>query len=237
MIAMARARGGQFEKERAVDIASAGPELLSIYHTSRQIFSTRELLDLGLDPIKLGLTSTFHAHNEDGVDSIVVGDPVASVQRLEMRYYLGDQLLRDSDVYGMANSLEIRVPFLDRDLLDWALSLPGDVLLPRGAPSKPLLRQIASDFFVNDLTNRPKQGFKVGIAGALRGPLKPLLHSSFDALKKSDILPSAVLNRILNEFTSRSDDAGWPRIWALVTLGHYMDRAANIRTDKQLRPL
>jgi asparagine synthase (glutamine-hydrolysing) len=232
MIAMARARGGQFERERAGDIASAGPELLDIYHTSRMMFSRRELLDLGLDPVKLGLTSTFHAPNEDGADSIVVGDPVASIQRLEMRYYLGDQLLRDSDVYGMANSLEIRVPFLDRDLIDWALSIPGEVLLPKGAPSKPLLREIASDFFTDDLTARPKQGFKVGIAGALRGPLKPLLYSSVDALKKSGILPSDAIDRIVNEFTSRADDAGWPRIWALVTLGHFMARASIKRSDQ-----
>ena len=59
---------------------------------------------------------------------------MADFQTIEMRRYLHDQLLRDADVFGMACSLEIRVPYLDHEVVETALAQADEV--PRAAGSQ-----------------------------------------------------------------------------------------------------
>ena len=42
------------------------------------------------------------------------------------------------------------------------------------------------------------------------------------------------IDRVIQEFSSRSDDIGWPRIWSLITLGYFIEQAQSVRSDKQL---
>src|ERR1019366_3687772 len=57
---------------------------------------------------------------------------------IELKRYLHDQLLRDSDVFGMAHSVEIRVPYLDDEVVARAVATPGD-LKTNTVMNKPLL--------------------------------------------------------------------------------------------------
>src|SRR5205814_6034283 len=118
-----------------------------IYFHYRRLLSNGSLAAMGLNAKALDLSEDFQLPNICYQDSYLPGDHIASVGRLDSSFYLQNILLRDSDVFGMANSLEIRVPFLERDLAEWALGLPGNVLLPRGAPQKYLLRKICASLY------------------------------------------------------------------------------------------
>ena len=113
-----------------------------------------------------------------------VDDPL----RHDFLHYLPDDLLRKTDTASMAVALEVRCPFLARDLVDTAMRTPLDVLMPNNE-RKGLLKQIARQYLPDHIINRPKQGFAIPIGEWFRtdfGGLRTLLH---DHLLSADPFP------------------------------------------------
>ena len=95
---------------------------------------------MGLNREALGLTSTWHLTDLPDEAEWCLGDPVSAISRFESKYYLSNTLLRDGDIFGMANSVEIRVPFLDRDLGVRPRIQTSGVVLPGGVKqSEPIM--------------------------------------------------------------------------------------------------
>ena len=90
-------------------------------------------------------------------------DLVAQLSRLELRGYLTNTLLRDTDVVTMHHGMELRVPFLDNDLVDLLLQLPSQYKFRPGT-SKPLLWDAMADRLPPDLGQVPKRGFELPLA-------------------------------------------------------------------------
>lgn len=117
-----------------------------------------------------------------------IDDPL----RHDFEHYLPDDLLRKTDTASMAVALEVRCPFLARDLVDAAMRTPLDVLMPptkNGPERKGLLKQIARTYLPDHIINRPKQGFAIPIGEWFRtdfGGLRILLH---DHLLSADPFP------------------------------------------------
>jgi asparagine synthase (glutamine-hydrolysing) len=147
-------------------------------------------------------------------------DPVAATGILELRAYMHNQLLRDTDVMSMAHSLEVRVPFLDHPLVEFAAGLPGRIRA-NGHPPKWLLRRALGDRLPPD-TGRVKRGFTFPMAQWLRGPLRPRVD---DALEAGASLFHADAVRALQ---ARVEDgrAHWSRLWAIVVLCLWLRTAA-----------
>lgn len=87
---------------------------------------------------------------------------LSQCSELELRGYLRDTLLRDSDAVTMAQGLELRVPFLDSELVDLALSIPAE--LHRAEGPKTLLRRLAKTQLPQAVLNAPKRGFNLALA-------------------------------------------------------------------------
>jgi asparagine synthase (glutamine-hydrolysing) len=85
---------------------------------------------------------------------------------MELNIYMQNQLLRDADVMGMANGVEIRVPFLDNDFIKLALSIDPAVKYAGKGP-KPLLIRSYKDELPEAIWNRPKMGFSFPFAAWL----------------------------------------------------------------------
>ena len=90
-------------------------------------------------------------------------DPVAQISRLELRGYMANTLLRDTDVVTMHHGLELRVPFLDNVLVDLLLQLPSAYKFRPGV-SKPLLWDAMAERLPADLGQVPKRGFELPLA-------------------------------------------------------------------------
>ena len=88
-----------------------------------------------------------------------INEPKRKVALLELTQYMRNQLLRDSDWAGMAHSLEIRVPLVDRMLFE---QLSPNILRP-GGPSKQKMAQTPSIPVINNICNRPKTGFTIPV--------------------------------------------------------------------------
>lgn len=103
-------------------------------------------------------------------------DLVSQISRLELRGYMANTLLRDSDAVTMHHGLELRVPFLDNNLTDLLLSLPSSYKISRNVV-KPLLRDAMEAYLPHPILQEPKRGFELPLASWLRelpsAPLSP----------------------------------------------------------------
>ncbi len=119
------------------------------YHVQRGIFTPEEAFTL----------TQYFVGTSGKLDWAIFGlpnDPLAVVSKLEITRYMRNQLLRDSDVYSMANGLELRVPFVDARLLESIMQIPTSVRLRQG---KQLLIDAMPEI-PNWIRNQPKRGFR-----------------------------------------------------------------------------
>ena len=130
--------------------------------------------------------------------------------------YMRDTLLRDSDVFSMAHGLELRVPFVDREVAAAAAAVDDRLKLARGA-SKPLLVAAVADLLPREVWDRPKQGFTLPFAAWLRGELRAEVEAGLDAarLERVGVRPAAA-REVWDGFLAGR--TGWSRPWALYTL-------------------
>lgn len=221
MFGLAAWRMNSLSRQKVREIAATEPTLLNLYFRYRRLFSDRDIGELGIDPISLGLDTTFQVADLDYLPYLVDNQQTGTIARLETGFYLRNTLLRDGDVYGMANSIEIRPPFLDRDILDWTFGLPDDLLLPPGAPDKFLLRLACGEFYNEHLAQRPKQGFELPVSEWLLGPLRDRMEDSLGAVKASSLVDPAGVEKMRRTFLAGTRSAGWS-VWTLMTLGQWL---------------
>ena len=106
------------------------------------------------------------AHGRDDIDRALY---------IDLRSYLVDNCLVKMDRMSMAASLEARVPFLDKDLVEMAFQIPSRLKVARGR-TKILLKQVASRHVPRDCIYRPKEGFSVPIKHWLKRDLRPRME-------------------------------------------------------------
>jgi asparagine synthase (glutamine-hydrolysing) len=92
----------------------------------------------------------------------------------DLQLYLPDDLLTLSDRISMAHSLEVRVPFVDHQLIECLSKMPARYKVC-GFQKKVLFRKVIRDLLPPEHFTRPKQGFSIPLAYWLRGSLKPML--------------------------------------------------------------
>lgn len=209
-------------RDKAAEMFAMGPDVQRLYLHRRRLMTDAALRDLGLDAAREGLhpsylmPETFRESVEDA------GDPIASTSRLEARFYMRNMLLRDTDNNGMAHSLEIRPPFLDKRLMDLAFSIPGDVRLPRGRADKHLLRIAFSDLLRDELRVLPKKGFYLPIRRWMLGPLRDVCLDALGHVKSLEAFSPSAVDRVWARFCASPDSQVWSSAFMLVVLGEYL---------------
>ena len=146
-------------------------------------------------------------------------DPVNQVSLYEQMTYLANVLLRDSDVMGMAHGLEIRVPFLDHQLVDLLAGMPGRDKYGNGRP-KPLLLQAMGDLLPPEIYQRPKAGFTFPWEEWLRSQLRPEIDRVFgtEGLGESIGLEASFCRDLWQSFLQGKSGITWSRVWGLFCL-------------------
>jgi asparagine synthase (glutamine-hydrolysing) len=150
--------------------------------------------------------------------------PLDRLLELNLTTYLVDDLLVKADRMSMAHGLEVRSPFLDTDLLGYAVGLPPELKL-RGLSSKRVLKRVAMDLLPREIIHRRKRGFGVPLDRWFRDDLAPYVNGtlgSSDARVRSHLAP-AVLERLIQEHTAGTRDHG-QALWLLLTLEVFLRR-------------
>jgi asparagine synthase (glutamine-hydrolysing) len=142
----------------------------------------------------------------------------------DQRYYLPDNILAKVDRMSMAHSLEVRPPFLDSRIVDFAACLPGQFKL-RGSKSKYVLRQLMKDKLPAAVLRRPKIGFDIPIHEWFRGVLRPLLLDTLsqEAVSASKLFRWPAVEHLLREHVERRANLGY-HLWGLMVLLMWMRR-------------
>jgi asparagine synthase (glutamine-hydrolysing) len=123
-----------------------------------------------------------------------------------------------ADVASMANSLELRAPFLDHRLVEFAATIPL-VFKRRGNNGKRILRDLAADLLPADIVSKKKTGFSIPLAHWLRTGLAPLMLSTLmDATaQQRGLFKEESISRMIREHLDCTRD--WSsRLWSLMWL-------------------
>jgi asparagine synthase (glutamine-hydrolysing) len=190
-----------------------GGSTVGAYYVERGLFSPAELRELVTPEIAAALGACEPRAALEARIRPEKLSPHERVSAMELRQYLQVQLLRDTDAVSMRHSLEVRTPFVDRDLLRAALRVPP--LLRRAGPAKRRLREAPHPAVPERLWNRPKQGFTLPFdhwlrTGAISLPMPD--HPWFEA---------KAVQRLLQHFAEGR--VHWSRVWALLVLGQFLE--------------
>jgi asparagine synthase (glutamine-hydrolysing) len=150
--------------------------------------------------------------------------PLAQSLYVDLFSYLPDDILAKVDRMSMAVSLESRVPFLDKAMVELAFQVP-DRLKIRGGVSKWILKRIAERYIPREAVYRPKEGFSVPlkhwIAGAYRGLLEELLAEA--RIQQDGIFEWDEVARLKREHLSGRRNHSH-QLWAIMMFHAWQDR-------------
>lgn len=213
---------------KLADMFGSNGSLLSLFLHRRRMLSDGQMASLGLDAAELGLTADFQP--PETLDDWLLDDTdsIRAISQLESRFYQGNMLLRDADANSMAHGLEVRVPMLDRRLLDLVHSLPGSVRSPPGSPAKHLLRQAGAALLTPEVLGQAKRGFVLPIQRWLLGCLRPVCEQGLTVLKDLGFLRPAGIDALWRGFLAEPDSALWTRAFTLGVLGDYIRRMRGV---------
>ena len=218
-------------RRKARDFAAASPDpaarALSYALLRRRLFSDEQMGAFGFGAGAPGLQSTF-VPDDFSEACQVTTNPWAVVRNAELHGYMSNMLLRDSDVFGMAHGLEIRVPLLDRRLVEQALGYarPMRSLVWRSTP-KPWLVAAAGLRFPLAGARRPKQGFALPIARWMGDTFREGMEDRIAWLASERMFEGDAVRSVWAEFLRAPRSPAWSRAWTLAALAQWMQ---NIRT-------
>jgi len=203
------------------ELAARGPSAVHPYFLARTLFTSPERQALYAGDYEAA-EHEMASRLRDSVAAARDLDPVNRVSYLESHWYMRNTLLRDSDFMSMAHGLELRVPFLDRALVEACFRIPGDKKLQGTSPKSLLLASLGVEL-PSDIVNRPKRGFTLPFEKWLRGEMRPvaeaaLLNSNWD---RTPIRAGAVRD-VWNRFLA--GETSWSRPWSLFVLERWCDQ-------------
>jgi asparagine synthase (glutamine-hydrolysing) len=143
---------------------------------------------------------------------------------VDQNYYLPDDILYKTDRMSMAHSLEVRPPFLDHRIVEFAARLPHELKIHRST-LKYVLRELMRDKLPDSVLARKKEGFDIPAHQWLRTCLRPLVMDTLsrEKVEASGLFSWPVLHRYLSEHQDRRANYGY-HVWGLLTLFLWMER-------------
>ena len=143
---------------------------------------------------------------------------------LDTLTYLPGDILTKVDRAAMAVSLETRAPFLDRNVVEFAWTLPLDMQLRHGT-GKWLLRQLLARHVPQALIERPKQGFGIPLDEWLRGPLRGWAEAllSEDRLRREGIFNVEPIRNAWERHLRGKASLGY-RLWSVLMFQAWLER-------------
>jgi len=219
--ALVRASNGPVAAERLQAMLDQAHSPWRVLQEKRRFFTGSQIAELWTGESSIPLR--WHAPVADEAGLAQLADET-QITIAEIRGYLLNTLLRDSDWATMANRQELRVPYLGRRYMEFMLRMPADLKAPDGRIKKPLLAGLISPAN-RALVSLPKQGFTMNYTEMLLGPLRDEFHADCEWLNEHlgfRIDPSARLDALRASPSSKVAN----RLWALFALGNYLSRHA-----------
>ena len=199
-----------YRAKRFVRAAHLPP--LERHHRYKEIFSAEMRAEItgrsnGFDPVDV-----YRERYRESAGA----DWLARLQDVDFAIYLVDDLLVKTDRSSMAHSLEVRVPYLDPIVSNFAFALPTRHKV-RGLSKKVLLRKAAEPLLPREVVHGRKRGFSIPAAAWLRGELAPFARETFSAatLTRQGFFRPEAVTRLLDAHVARTEDHS-RQLWGLL---------------------
>jgi asparagine synthase (glutamine-hydrolysing) len=167
--------------------------------TQRELLTADVLAELGSwEPFDEISSALAHSGAASDIEEALV---------LDLKGYLGEGILTKTDRASMAVSLEVRVPFLDRRVVELAAGIPTDLKL-RGLTTKSILTRSLRGILPDKIIDRKKKGFGIPIARWFCLELAPMLEEvlSPDALRRRGLFRPEAVRRLIDDHRARRRD-------------------------------
>jgi len=160
----------------------------------------------------------------DSVLRDLAGENLQDYLSFDQKYFLPDNILTKVDHTSMAHAVEVRPPFLDHRIVEFANSLPGSMKI-QGARQKVILRNLMRGKLAPAILNRSKIGFDIPTHDWFRGPLRPLLEEavSYASAEHGDFFQLAKIEADVRAHLDRRANLGY-HLWGLMTLFFWMKK-------------
>ena len=210
--------------KRVLSQMNSHPTLAARYRAAMSLGSDIELNNL--------LTREFNSVSsigtyEDEFARPGAGDDLSKMLRSDFERYLPGDLLVKADMATMANSLELRSPLLDHELVEWATRLPSEFKI-KGRQTKFILKEVARSLVPKELVDRPKMGFAIPRADWLRTGLREMTYDLLtDSTAKSrGWFEVQEVESIISDHMSGLDRDAllWPMIMLELWARNWLDR-------------
>ena len=206
---------------RVMDIPDFNNSWLHIWSQEQYMFTEKEISKL---------FDTSYKHTALLKDWREIDDlPIAAFEKISIfdtKNYLANDLLHKVDIASMASGLELRVPFLDHNLVEHSINLHRNMKVREGE-QKYLLKKMLSDYLPKELVYRPKWGFPAPVGHWLQTDLSYLIEKYLNKqlIDQMGIFNYSFVANLVNEFRSGSD-FHFKRIWALIIFNMWYQKWA-----------
>ena len=193
-------------------------DLKTFYKISRQIYSDaaiRRIFHPSVNTSYNAVENILHQLHEPKN-----GYLLSYISYAEISTYMQNVLLRDTDQMTMAHALEVRVPFLDYRLVEYALSLPDDLKIP--LTPKKLLTDTLGDIIPPEIIHRPKMGFTFPWAHWLRNEYRSFAEERINSLAARSYFNGEEIKSLWKKFMNNNPQVTWARVWIFVVLEEWL---------------
>ncbi len=155
-------------------------------------------------------------------DCSKTNDDLAPYLWFDQRYFLPDDILNKADRMSMAHSLEVRPPFLDHRIVEFAATLPASLKI-RGSRQKVLLKELMRDKLPASVLQRKKVGFDIPAHDWLRGCLRPMMQEILmdGASDQAGLFRREAIETLIRDHLERRVNVGY-HLWGLMVLFLWM---------------
>jgi asparagine synthase (glutamine-hydrolysing) len=225
----------EYQLKRLLTGSLMPPEQAHVYWNGTFSESEKRLL------LQTNSPAAFDAMLADLRRALPGNDDLAPYLAFDQKYYLADDILVKSDRMSMAHAVEVRPPYLDHRIVEFAATLPASLKI-RGRRQKFLLKNVMKDKLPAAILQRRKMGFDIPAHEWLRGPLRSLLTETLNTglSEYPELFHTEVIQSFLRSHLERRVNIGY-HLWGLMILFLWMKKwriqaPTSTTSKRQLQP-
>ena len=173
--------------------------------------------------LKIDVNKKAYNRYKHEITEFITSDDFNQILYTDSHLVLQNDMLTKVDLMSMANSLEVRTPFLDHNIVNFAFSLPSSYKIDLKMKKK-ILQDAYRDILPQELYNRPKHGFEVPLLKWLKTDLRNLINNYLlnkDFIQEQNIFNFIEIQNIVKKLNSNNPTDAPAEIWALIVFQHW----------------